>query len=585
MLTVLPCAPLNAQTLQDAVRRAITSHPKILAGKEEQIVYEMRTKQAFAGYLPEINISAGHGEEWTSSSTTRALAAEGGIGLRRSEVGLTVSQMLFDGMDTKHKVDQAKARYRSNVSTHKNDQESLVMEVVGVYLDTLMERELLELQKKNLQRHHIILSKVREMEEIGAGTKVDVRQSESRLALIESEMENSIGKKLDAQTRYLNTVGNFAEELTRPILRQSLLPKSMDSAIEIALSNHPSLEVSTADMEAAQAERNSVRAKFFPTISLELGLSSTSNVSGSQSYTKNASAMVELNYNLFRGQADVAKKWETEKNVTKLWDKLSETKLNVVKKVETAWHALQTNRDRIRHIEKYVSINKGVTQSYHDQFTLGLRPIMDVLDAEGELHSAKQNLVAEQFKLVRSTFQLLSSMGVLGEILTQDEKDVIQPMPSNDDILIVNNLLLDPLLDENNHPKATSKDGPAQDLVMAIMAAIPDEESAQNRVLAKPAEEHPERTIQPKAAAEPSSLEINRQEDDQVVIIDMLEYMVKTTTKPDDQAPDMFDYLDQIPEEPPKPTPKPRARLGNSNQNLMEDIGDLDYIVLMTSQG
>ncbi|MBF0454367.1 MAG: TolC family outer membrane protein [Magnetococcales bacterium] len=475
-LVVIPCNLLFAQTLQEAVAKATQTHPKILAAQEEKKVFELRTNQALSGYFPVINLSAAHGEEWTDSPSTRS-SGVGGNNLVKSSVGITLSQMIFDGLDTKHKVDQAKAKQRSNLGVHQNDAEKLTLKVANAYLDALKESELLDLQEKNLTLHKEILSKVKEMEAIGAGTQVDVRQSDSRLALVASEKESALGKKKEAQTRFVTVVGEISHNLVRPNLKKHLLPTSKEAAVEMALKKHPSLITSQADLDAAIAEKRSAMSSFFPSISLELGASNSSNASGTRSYTKSASAMLELSYNLFRGHSDVFKKWEKERNVSKFREKIEETRRTVIEEVETAWHALQTAKKRVKHVEKYLTITQGVTASYHDQFNMGIRPLLDVLDSESELHNARRSLLVEQFEFIRGTLKLLSAMGILQETLSLPANEVMQSVASKGESRQANTLILASLLEEERgsplRHKAPSK--PVTNLERSL-SVLPGEE-------------------------------------------------------------------------------------------------------------
>ncbi|MBF0445784.1 MAG: TolC family outer membrane protein [Magnetococcales bacterium] len=445
--TPLPYAPAQAQTLQEAVALAIRSNPTILAAKQEENGFKEKTVQAQAGYLPVVNFTAAYGEEWTDSPSTRN-AGETGLSLGRSEVGFSVSQKLYDGQETKYKIAQAKAKQLSNNGKRLTTEETLTMTVATAYLDALQEQELLALQEQTISLHRKILGKVRDMTNIGAGTDVDVSQAESRFALVASERELNIGLKLAAETRYLKAVGQESENLTRPVLKYTLLPKSLEQALKIALERHPSLISSKSDLEAAYAEKQISKASLWPDLTLDLSATNTNNVSGSKSYTKSASAMLNFSYNIFRGGADSAKNRETSSNISKIQEKSEETQRNIKEAVESAWHTLKSSRKRIKHIERHVSVAKIVAKSYHDQFNIGSRSLVEVLDSESELHTAKKSLIIEHFQLMRSTMQLLSSMGVLHETLNMPVKDVMQSIASRADMLKINGLILNMIRDE-----------------------------------------------------------------------------------------------------------------------------------------
>ncbi|MBF0193256.1 MAG: TolC family outer membrane protein [Magnetococcales bacterium] len=461
-LTPLPYSPAYAQTLQEAVALAINSNPTILAANEELKTFKEKTTQAQAGLLPTINLTAAYGEEWNNTPSTRNAGEVSGLSLGRSEVGVTVSQKLYDGKETKYKIEQAIAKQQANKGKLLSTEETLTMAVATAYIDALQEQELLALQDQTISLHRKILGKVREMTSIGAGTAVDVRQAESRFALVASDRETNIGIKLSAEARYLKAVGQESENLTHPVLKHTLLPKSLEQALEIALERHPSVITNQSDLKTAIAEKNISKASFWPDLTLDLSATNTRNVSGTKSYSKSASAMLNFSYNVFNGGADSAKNRETNSNISKILEKGEETQRNIREAVESAWHTLKSSRRRIKHIERHVSVAKTVTKSYHDQFEIGSRSLVEVLDSENELHTAKKSLIIEQFQLMRTTMMLLSSMGILHETLSMPPKDVMQSIASKSDMLKANGLLLNLMDDEEFLIKLKTTDPDSQ---------------------------------------------------------------------------------------------------------------------------
>ena len=507
-------AQLSAQTLQEAVAEAIRTNPTVLAAIEEQKSYEEQTKQAFAGYLPEVNLTAGRGEEWTDSTTTRG-AGNGEVNLTRTEVGVTVSQMLFDGMDTKYQVEKAEANYKSNSAKRLNTQETLTMTVVTAYLDTLRETELLRLTEQNLRLHQEILNKVREMTAIGAGSEVDIKQSESRYALVAAEREAAHGLKLDAEARYFNVVGSYGDSLSRPIIKEKHLPNSLAEALATAMDNHPNLAMSQADLEAAIAEKKGSMSSFWPTLSLELAANNTNNTCGTESYTKSASAMLELSYNLFQGGSDISKKRESIQNVGKTTENMEETKRGIREAVETAWNQLHTSKRRIRHIEKQVAVAKQVAKSYHDQFIMGSRSLLEVLDSESELHNAKKALVTEQFFLMRGSMQLLSAMGVLHKTLSLEPDQVMWSLASKNDLLNANTMILNLLHDTGRLP-------PLETMIPRIV---------------------PFQELETTPFVVPIPAEDDLRHDDGAILPDLIEFIELTTNATEPPLPDLLDFL------------------------------------------
>ncbi len=89
-------ATVNAQSVEEAVAMTLSTHPDIRIAFTKFKVREEQVQQAEAGYLPNINVTAGYGYEYTNSPGTRATADET-ADLNRGEFGVSLKQSLFSG--------------------------------------------------------------------------------------------------------------------------------------------------------------------------------------------------------------------------------------------------------------------------------------------------------------------------------------------------------------------------------------------------------------------------------------------------------------------------------------------------------
>ncbi len=110
-LSTLYSVNLNAQSLEEAVATALDTHPDIRQSFARFKAKEEDVNRAFAGYLPTIDLTAGYGYEYTDTPGYRRSAVDGEDGkteLARGEFGISIKQMLFDGMFTSNEVKRTK---------------------------------------------------------------------------------------------------------------------------------------------------------------------------------------------------------------------------------------------------------------------------------------------------------------------------------------------------------------------------------------------------------------------------------------------------------------------------------------------
>ena len=234
----------GALTLREAVKHTLDTNPEVHAAKSELEARTYEVKQARSAYLPTVSIDAGIGEENRNSPAT----GNEDVDLTRQELGLSASQLLFDGFATSSEVKRQKARVESAEFQLLSTAEDLALRTSKVYLDVLRYSELLDLARAALWEHQNIHDQMKLRYETGVGSKADFDQIESRLALANANM-------IVAQNNYADTQSNFhrltgmhptLESLSRPQL-SSKLPANRELGIEKALTEHPVLRSASAD--------------------------------------------------------------------------------------------------------------------------------------------------------------------------------------------------------------------------------------------------------------------------------------------------------------------------------------------------
>ncbi|MBF0132156.1 MAG: TolC family outer membrane protein [Magnetococcales bacterium] len=416
-LSLSPLTELKAQTLQEAVGIAMASNPKVLAAISDYHAWDQRINQAFAGFLPKIDLHMGTGREWTSSPTTRAI--EGGYALDRGELGLSINQILFDGLNTFHRFKQAEAQARSSEAGLQDTINKVTQDTVEIYLETLKQMEILEVNDEAIRVLEQIVKKMEALAQIGMGTDIEANQSRSRLVLARSERTTTLRKLQDAEARFTEITGSAPVDLTFPDISTEMLPGSLEKALNLAWNKAPAIEVSQAELEAAEAEKKMSISSLLPKVNLEMNMSDNANISGTRSYTKSASAMFTLEYNLFKGGSDWAHNRETANRMYQSQEKLEQARRQLAKEVSSAWHTANSEEQQVQLMEQHLLVQEQVAAAYQQEYALGTRSHLDALNALNDVFSAKRNLVEERYKRLLSNLDLLSSMGVLAEVMAK----------------------------------------------------------------------------------------------------------------------------------------------------------------------
>jgi adhesin transport system outer membrane protein len=182
---ILYAIPSWGMSMRESAELAVKSYPEVMAVVEYGKSLDQKVQQAFSGYLPRVDFTAGYGRERSDNTTTRASANRSGhwLELDRGETGVLIKQNLFDGFDTSSKVGQAKAQLQAAQARISLTSDNIALQAVQSYAELVLKHIQLEMIKDNVLLHQRILSQVKSKHEGGAGALADVHQAKSRTFL------------------------------------------------------------------------------------------------------------------------------------------------------------------------------------------------------------------------------------------------------------------------------------------------------------------------------------------------------------------------------------------------------------------
>jgi len=416
-ITLLSSSMLSAATLQEAVDAAVKTNPDVLAASNERNAVSKEVNQAKAGYFPTLDLAIGTGFESTDSPSTRGNNDHNKERMNRDEASLNLRQMLFDGMATKNEVRRHTARTNSRAYSVFGAAENTGLESVNAYLNVLRRQGLVDLASTNLEAHERTHDQIRLRSERGVGRKADMDQSQGRVSLAKANLISEESNLRDQETDYLRVVGIVAEDLSAPQSPSSLIPETVEEAIAIALENHPTLKSANADVESANAQHDTALSPFYPRVDFELGATANNDIDGVDGHNSDLTAMFRLRYNLFNGGKDKARREETAHLINQSAEIRNNTQRQVEQSVRLSWNALQTVKNQMVFFKSHVESSESSRDAYQQQFSLGQRTLLDLLDSENEVFVARQSLVNAQYDELYASYRVLNSMGALLESL------------------------------------------------------------------------------------------------------------------------------------------------------------------------
>ena len=401
-------------TLRDAVAIGVATNPEVGIVDNNRRATDEELRQAQSLYRPSIDFRADTGIEYSDDPATRGgLDDDDTETMWRYDTSLTLTQMLFDGWETKYENLRQQARVLSASHRVREAAELTGLAVVEAYLDVMRQRELLRIARQNVADHVTILEQIGDSADAGRSTQADNEQAKARMASARA-IEASVRESLRlAEASYIQQVGDTPPDLIMPDVPVDALTADVDQEVKIALAQSPTLDIFEADINVAHAEFEGTKAVFYPQLDFQLNGRNGNDLNGVDGRDTSASALLVMNWNLYRGGGDTARVREHISREAQAKESRVKAARGVETDVRQTWARMVSAGERARQFTAQAAANTEVVKAYKDQFDLNRRTLLDVLDGQNELFVSQSNAINAEFLEMFAVYRLLALKGEL----------------------------------------------------------------------------------------------------------------------------------------------------------------------------
>ena len=407
----------SAISLTDFVADVIQSNPQVLqrVHSYRQVVEDENI--ANSGWRPSVDLTASVGAYETDSPVTGFQDNNYGS----HDVALTLTQNLFNGFDTTNAEKQAMARISSELHRVYDEADNIAITAIAYYIDALKQKQLLKLAERNVESHQNILQKIHERSFSGVGRRSEEEQTLGRLAQAQAGLLAQQNNLQDALTMLHFTLGRYvtADELEIP--RVPVMPeKALDLLLDKAITQHPAMRSATFNIAAAEFDHKRTKSKFYPKVDLQLKKLLGEDLGGLDGDTDEHSVVINLSYNLYNGGADKAGRRKNLSAVYENRDFAAKVRRQIIETLRLAWMAGNALNSQLKYLDEFVDNANKTSGFYREEFRVGQRDLLDILDAEGELNTAMVSRATAHYDALSSVFRIYEGMGELFTALALD---------------------------------------------------------------------------------------------------------------------------------------------------------------------
>ena len=412
LLAFASCAAMAQVTspVAQSVQKAIEGNPEVAAKFNEFRAANDEIGVAAGAWKPHLDVTANAGRRTYTNDQFTPRSPDFYTGGARVEL----SQLLWDGFATKNEVERLGHAKLLHYFEFLDATEQFGMEAAKAYYDVVRYRKLVALAEDNYVQHKVSFDQVQSRVNAGVGRGVDLEQVVARVALAESNLVTERANLHDVTERYLRIVGSLppAENVSAVSMTRAL-PATQEAAMAAASAQAPAVAAAIENLRAARAAAAGRKSAFQPRVEARVRGADGHNLDGVLYERRDATAEIVLTWNVFNGGADSARERQYASLLNQA-ENLRDKACNDVRQTTAiAFNDVRKLNEQLGYLDRNVVSIQKARDAYRQQFDIGQRSLLDLLNAENELYTARRSYVQAEEDLATAIVRTYAGMGTL----------------------------------------------------------------------------------------------------------------------------------------------------------------------------
>lgn len=401
--------------LQQAVRLAVDWHPSISEAIGTLYQQAEGINVAEAGYYPQISggIKGGYSSGYGSDAGSQS-------------VSISLKQMLYDFGKVSNSVEAARAKAARSQASILLAIDQVGRDTAFAYVEVQRYQRLLDIAREQIKGVGDIVELARQRSDMGASTRSDVVQAQSRVDGAIATLQEYKSQYARWQATLANLLGRQTTPRVNDDFPQSLSQSCNAPVITDAL---PGVLQAVAQRTQAQAELAQAKAEAYPTLSLQPSLNQylDNNYNDQNPAIDRTQAAIFLNLEvpIYQGGAINARSRAAGYALSAADSAEDAAKLQARQGLTEAQAQTSGLSRRLNSLEFRQNSITEARELYGKQYLeLGTRPLLDLLNAEQEIHQSRFDLANTQADLRRLQIDCLYNSGGLRRAFSIDHSTI-----------------------------------------------------------------------------------------------------------------------------------------------------------------
>jgi len=388
-------------TLRTDINTVFNSVPAVLKTIDAINALQNQKTEAFAAFLPKVSVSAGSG---TKDQRLTTYASDGGS----SSKSISASQLIYDFGTSTSTYASAEAKLSATEYSAYSQRSEILLQMISATLDYQKSNQSLVFTKGFIDTRKDFLEIMRQKEDLGAGSKLDIIRARTKLSEALDELPVAEKKLIASQATYKNLFG------FTPKLKEISYQTPLNLIVELNKKPDDIIVDINAFKEADNIARSlkedyfASRGRLFGAVTVE----ASRTLSRDYPLNQNAvnTAMVIYRADIFAGFAQSSRAKALASKASEAEFERDRVRRDLIKRLEVAQADVNSTQAGFRTRLDLLKGSQATDIATRELFLLNRGSLTDVFKAQEDVFSAAQKLIAADFdrKIAIYTFLHLS---------------------------------------------------------------------------------------------------------------------------------------------------------------------------------
>ena len=399
-------------TLQKAIDIALENNYQLKVAENNVELSKKEVLSNKADYLPSVdaNLSGNRNIGRTFNQNTGQITDRSNNSMRAS---ISASLPIFSGLENLHSLKSSRFDQKSSEENRDRVREDIIFNTASNYLQFILDKKFLEIDKENLEASRKTLEQVRAQVDVGSRPKVDLYNQEATVANNELAVVNSQNALKSSRLNLIQTLQidplKGYSFVAPEIETQQITTKHYDleQLVATALENRSDLQSEKFNIQSIKHQLSATRGSLYPSLSLSGTLSSSYSELQQLNFQDqffdiniNRSLGLSLSIPIF-GNLDRRTNVQSQQiNYKNAKLNLQNIRLQVVQEVNQAYNDYESYLKQLQSSKKALRAAERTYQTQKQRYEVGAGTLIELSEANAQYVEAQANRAQSFFRVI-----------------------------------------------------------------------------------------------------------------------------------------------------------------------------------------